>query len=32
VGGGAPSSKQGKGGWEREFAEGKSGKRIIFEM
>jgi hypothetical protein len=26
------SPKQGKGGWDREFAEGKPGKGITFEM
>jgi hypothetical protein len=31
VGGGAPSKKQGKGRWDKGFAEGKQGKGIIFE-
>jgi len=29
---GAPSYKQGEGGWYRGFPEGKLGKGIIFEM
>ena len=28
----ATSSKQGEGGWDREFLEGKPGKGITFEM
>jgi hypothetical protein len=32
MGGGASSQKQGKGGWDREFAEGKLGKGLTFEM
>ena len=28
----ATSSKQGEGGWDREFSEGKLGKGITFEM
>jgi hypothetical protein len=32
VGGGAASKKQGKGEWDREFAEGKLGVGITFEM
>jgi hypothetical protein len=32
VGGGAPSEKQGEGGWDRGLPEGKLGKGITFEM
>jgi len=32
VGEGASSKKQDKLGWDREFAEGKPGKGITFEM